>query len=60
MEVDVPGPTEDPKRGSEDGGTLAERQEELNESVATGEDEDGIGDEGNGDSLPASDPPSTY
>ncbi len=42
MEVDVPGPTEDPDRGSEDGDTLAEKQEELNESVATGEDDDGI------------------
>lgn len=51
----MPGQPEEPKPGPQDGDELGDRQEKLNESVATGEDEDEVAD----DSFAASDPPAT-
>lgn len=56
----MPGQSEGPKRGSKDGDALGEKQEELNESVATGEDETPTADEESDKSFPASDPPANY
>lgn len=55
----MPGQPEEPKQAPQDSEALAETQEKLNESVATGEDE--VDDQtANRGSFPASDPPSTY
>ncbi|MDQ2727806.1 MAG: hypothetical protein M3Y91_08090 [Actinomycetota bacterium] len=55
----MPRQSDEPKEASQGGDPLGERQEELNESVATGED--GVdGEIAIMDSFPAGDPPATY
>ena len=56
----MPDPSPGPKQGSQNDDTVADRQEKLNESVATGEDEDETPDDEDAESFPASDPPANY